>query len=309
MTLAVLCSGQGNQHAGMLDLLDADPESRQVLDEAGASLGFELRLAVAGSTDIFENVVAQPLICVSQLAAWYALRAALPAPTAFAGYSVGELASYACADAMDARQLALLARQRAQVMEDAAKTHPGGLIAVRGMRREDIDLLCEGHELWVAIVVDEAGFVLGGSQAAVDQFKDAVRGRDARVTCLKVGVPSHTPLLAQAVDRFRDLLEHSTLRAPMAPVLSGIDASLITQRADAIDTLARQIGQTIDWCRCLDTLYERGCRVFLELGPGSALARMVRARFTDVEARAVDDFCSLPAVVVWTMSRLVRKRG
>jgi [acyl-carrier-protein] S-malonyltransferase len=95
----------------------------------------------------------------------------------------------------------------------------------------------------------------------------------------------------------------------MAPVLSGIDASLITQRADAIDTLARQIAQTIDWCRGLDTLYEKGCRVFLELGPGSALARMVRARFTDVEARAVDDFRSLPAAGDWTISKLVRRRG
>lgn len=305
MMFAVLCSGQGNQHPGMLSLVQKEASASEALDAAAAELGFDLRDAVAGSADLFDNLLAQPLICVAQYAAWRAMREVLPSPSAFAGYSVGELASYACAGALSVCELAHLARARAQIMQAAAKK-PGGLVALRGMYRPQIDALCRGKELWVAIVIDEAGFVLGGSQRAIDRCIDEARSQGAQMTCLRVGIASHTPLLKDAVDRFRGVLERSSLSDPPIAVLSGIDASLISDRSAAIDALARQIAQTIDWARCLDALYERGARVFIELGPGNALARNAQARFEGVEARSLDDFRSLPAAVDWVENRVKR---
>jgi [acyl-carrier-protein] S-malonyltransferase len=46
---------------------------------------------------------------------------------------------------------------------------------------------------------------------------------------------------------------------------------------------------------------ERGCRVFLELGPGAALFRMVRNRLGPVEARSVDEFRNASAVAAWVL--------
>ncbi len=307
MTFAVLCSGQGNQHPGMLALLRNEASASEAFDAAATALGFDLRDVVAGPADLFDNLLAQPLICVAQCAAWHALREALPSPVAFAGYSVGELASYACAGALSADELAGLARRRAQLMQAAAKT-PGGLVALRGLYRPQVDALCRDNALWVAIVIDDAGFVLGGSQPAIDRCVDEAQSKGAQITCLRVGIASHTPLLAGAVDRFREVLERSSLSDPRIPVLSGTDASLISKRSAAIDALARQIAQTIDWARCLDALYERGCRAFLELGPGNALARNARARFESVEARSLDDFRSLSAAADWVKNRIAVKR-
>jgi [acyl-carrier-protein] S-malonyltransferase len=42
----------------------------------------------------------------------------------------------------------------------------------------------------------------------------------------------------------------------------------VTTRERAVAALSEQIARTIEWSRCIDALYERGCRVFLELGPG-----------------------------------------
>ena len=72
----------------------------------------------------------------------------------------------------------------------------------------------------------------------------------------------------------------------------------------AIATLSNQVAHTIEWARCMDALHERGCRVFLELGPGAALSRMLRERFADVDARSLDDFRSLAGCVRWLESRL-----
>lgn len=301
--LAVLCPGQGAQHAGMLDLLLVDPFASRVLNDACDALGTHPREWLADPSRLFGNDVAQPLICAAQLAAWEGLRRQVPEPLAFAGYSVGELASYGCAGAIDAPTLARLAQRRAAVMESAAAKRPGGMIALRGLTRADVEFLCAGRSLWPAIVIDETAFVLGGTDVALEEGMREASTRGWKVTCLDVGVASHTPLLAAAVAPFRRALEATALRTMRTPVVSGIDGALRTGHEHAADTLARQLAQTVDWSRCLDTLHERGCRVFLELLPGRALSRMVRERFPDAEARALDDFRSLAGAAKWVRSR------
>jgi len=298
MTLAVLCPGQGAQHPGMLDFALAHAEGRRTIDEAGAALGADLCDALH-SDRMFDNVVAQPLVCVAQLAQWRALRDALPAPRAFAGYSVGELACYGTADAVDAATLATLARDRALAMDAAADGRPGGLIALRGLSRRDVAALCEGLAAHIAIVIADDAHVVGGTADALVAVEQRAEARNARVTCLRVGVASHTPLLAAAVAPFHAALDASRLGSPRIPVIAGIDAAAVTTRPRAIATLAQQVAQTIEWGDCLDTLHELGCRVMLELGPGRALSRMARERFDDVEARAVEEFSSPGAAAQW----------
>ena len=303
MTLAVLCPGQGAQHPAMLDLALAHAEGRRVLEAAATALSEHPRLWLTDTDAMFANANAQPLICAAQLAQWAVLRRALPVPRAFAGYSVGELACYGLADAVDAGMLAQLARQRADAMDESAARQPGGLIALRGLARNAVVALCAGLEGHVAIAIADDAFVVGGTEAALAAFLARARSHGAQVTCLRVGIASHTPLLASAVAPFRATLERSPLRAPSVPIVAGIDAEPVTTRERAIATLAAQVAQTVEWAQCLDALYERGCRVYLELGPGHALSRMASARFDDVDARAVDDFSSVAAVTAWAVKQ------
>jgi [acyl-carrier-protein] S-malonyltransferase len=147
--------------------------------------------------------------------------------------------------------------------------------------------------------------VLGGAAPSLDTLADHAKARGAQITCLKVGVAAHTPLLQAAPDGFRIALEASSLRPPEVPVVAGIDGSWITGRAKAIATLSAQIATTIEWGRVLHVLHERGARVFLELGPGSALSRMARDQLPDVQARSVSEFRSIDGVVAWLRRALV----
>jgi len=301
MSLAVLCPGQGAQHRTMLNIADDDRAAAEVLGAAISALGADPRSWLGDSETLFQNAHAQPLICVSQLAWWAALRGELPHPVAFAGYSVGELAAYGVADALDAATLARLARDRARLMDAAAATEPGGVIAVRGISRAAAAGMCAGKKAFVAIVIDEDASVIGGTEPALAAVKDAAGRAGAQVTCLRVGIASHTPLLSTAATQFRALLEVAPLRAPVRPVVCGIDGSWVTTRERAVEALSEQIARTIEWSRCVDALYERGCRVFLELGPGTALSRMARNRLGPVEARSVDEFRNSGAVAAWVL--------
>ena len=299
MSLAILCSGQGAQHPAMLDMIADHPAANNVIKAGEAVLGFQLRDVLAQRDEMFRNAIAQPLICLAQLALWTALRQDSPKPAAFCGYSIGELAAYACAGAFDAAELARIAAARAALMDKVAAATHGGLLALQGLRRDEVDRLCAGHRAWVAIAIGEEEFVIGGEDAALKKLGTEFTEHGAKLTPLKVGLASHTPLLSDAVQPFRALLTASALTAPATPVVAGIDAAWVVRRETAIEKLALQLDHTIAWSGCLDMLYERGCRVFLELGPGRALARITQTRFADVDARSVDDFRSLDGVCSW----------
>jgi [acyl-carrier-protein] S-malonyltransferase len=299
MSLAILCSGQGAQHPAMLDMIANHPAAAAVIKEGDAELGWHLREVLAQRDDIFRNAIAQPLICLTQLALWTALRQDAPKPAAFCGYSVGELAAYACAGAFDVAELARIAAARAALMDQAAAATHGGLLALQGLRRDEVARLCSGHRAWIAIAIGAEEFVIGGEDSALKKLGKEFSECGAKQTRLKVGLAAHTPLLSDAVQPFRALLNASSMAAPATPVVAGIDATWVVSRETAIKKLAQQLDHTIEWAGCMDMLYERGCRVFLELGPGRALARMTQARYPDADARAVDDFRSLDGVSSW----------
>ena len=298
MTFAVLCPGQGAQHAHMLDVALARPRGAAVIDAIAATTGFDARAHLAAGSRMFDNAIAQPLLCAAQVATWTALRDDLPTPAAVAGYSVGELVSYGVAGAIEASGLIAIANARAALMDGAAAP-PGNLIAQRGLRRPTVEAMCRGRDAWIAIAIDDNASVIGGTSSAIDALQDDMERAGAQITCLRVGVASHTPLLAAAVDPFRKVLIDSNLRAPAIPVIAGVDGAPVTTRERAIETLAVQLARPIEWTQCLDALAERGCRVFLELGPGRALSKMAVDRLPDVEARSVEEFGDPGAIAGW----------
>ena len=167
MSLALLCPGQGAQHPGMLKIATHNGAAAEVLRAATTALGEDLCAWLADPALLFENARAQPLICVSQLAWWAALRKQVPTPIAFAGYCVGELAAYGVADGLNTAALASLARDRARLMDAAAGAEPGGVIALRGLSRAAAAQMCAGKRAFIAIVTDEDAYVVGGTQSAL----------------------------------------------------------------------------------------------------------------------------------------------
>lgn len=299
MTFAVLCPGQGAQHPEMLTRLMDSAAARAVFDAADVELGAGWRAAATDPARLFANRDAQPLICLAQLAAWRALSEGdLPRVVAFAGYSAGEVSAHACAGVFDAAGLARVAAGRARLM-DAAAPVGTGLLALRGIGRDQAIRLGEPSGVMLAIATGEDACVMGGPQEGLLKVAEQADAMGVQVTFLKVGLASHTPYLHDAVADLRELLGKSVVRAPQVPIIAGIDASRVTTTAQGIESLSRQVAQTIEWASCMDALHERGCRVFIELGPGSGLSRMLRERHPDVAARSLDEFQSVAGARAW----------
>lgn len=302
MSLGILCPGQGDQHPGMFDILAENRIAAEMLRPAGEIMGEALGSIAAHRLAV--NATAQPVLCAVQLATWAALRDRLPEPRVFAGYSVGELAAYGCVGALDSAETIRLAMRRAAVM-DAAGTPPGGLMAVRGLLRPDLERLCRPHGLEIAIVNDVDRLVIGGRIEALDAVEPELIALGAKVTRLRITIASHTSDMAPAVEPFRNALESSALRDSSIPILAGMDGTPVTTRRKAVDKLSAQLARTVDWAACMDGLAEMGCTMLLELGPCNGLSRMVRDRFPHIPVRSVSEFQSLEGVIDWIERMLV----
>jgi len=302
MGFAIVFAGQGMQHAAMLPWLADD----ELVDRMRAQLGIvDWRACLADAAWASRNVNAQVLLTAVNLAAWTQLSRALPPPAAVAGYSVGELASFAAAGVFDASMACSLAGTRARAMDRCAERSPGGLLAVSGLPRDHIERLCAQTRVAIAIDNGSHAVVLGGPHAALAAAEHAAQAAGAHVTRLKVDVPSHTPSMQAATDEFARSLCALPLRAPRIPLFSDA-ADRVTTAEQASRALASQVSSTVQWSTCMDHIHARQVGCVLEIGPGAALSRIWNERFPDVPARSVDEFRSGSAIVDWVVRKASR---
>jgi [acyl-carrier-protein] S-malonyltransferase len=304
---AILCSGQGEQHAGMFDLVGDCPAAEPVFGAAASVLGCDpRRLVREDGPALFQGKAAQILCCTQALATWLALEDTLSARAIIAGYSVGEIASWACAGALDvdASFFALVAR-RAAAME-AASPPNHGLAGITGLSRTILEPMARSRGGYIAIVNDEDSFVVGASASALEEIRAMAAARGARrAVRLRVTVPSHTPFLAAAVDVFRSALDDAAPRPPKPGyrLLSGIDGETVFDLKSGCDKLARQIATEVNWAACLASCQAAGAVRVLELGPGRALSRMAARLFPEGAVRASEDFRTVTGLRAWLARR------
>lgn len=299
MALCLLCPGQGSQSPEMFDRLLTDPLASDHAAHLGTLLPWDVYALARDPARCFANRYAQPLICLYATLVGEVLRDASIAPAMVAGYSVGELAAHGLAGALSAADLLAAAAARAALM-DACAPAASGMLAVRGLRRGEIDALSEAFGVAVAIRNGEDHVVLAGPADRLEALAARLGGRGGvHLVPLPISVPAHSHWLSPAVEDFARTLAQLKWLPAAAPVIAGIDGSIVRDAGSAIQTLSRQLATCIEWARVLDVAVEMGATVFFEIGPGNALSRMALERHPQIPARALGDFSGLSGALAW----------
>lgn len=301
-SLAILCPGQGTQHACMFDMARTDTRAILMLEQCSldARLGMPLADVLADPALLFANRMAQPLIVAASLAMWTALKDDMPEPALIAGYSVGELSAYAVAAALSDTDTVRLAALRADLMNDCLRDTPGqALAAVSGVFIPSARSLLHDHGFHIAIQTSENTAIVGGLLALLPNMEAAITAMGGRINLLPVAVASHTPYMRPAVAPFERALRQQLWNGPKIPIVAGISGNRIGDVGEAISTLSGQIAEPIRWMDCMDACAEAGITTALELGPGSSLSRMLQERHPRIECRSVADFRTLAGIRQW----------
>jgi [acyl-carrier-protein] S-malonyltransferase len=309
-SFAVLCSGQGGQAPDLFERFPFTEKGRgvkqQVLESGCLSpeIAEWLKNPGAHPTLIYQDHYAQPLLCLFQAMVWAELFDRLPTPLFVAGYSLGELSAYGCADVLAPKDTVDLAIARAHFMDAAAPV--GSLIAISGLAVEKAAEIAAQNEGYVAIINRNDQCLLGCLAEKAKALASAAATAQGRVVILNVTIASHTPLLDSAVEPFRKALQAHDCRPFKSPVLAGVNASKIESKADMVQWLPEQIHRTVRWDLISSRLAESNCQVVLELGSGAQLAHLALAGKTAREARSISEFRTVDGIVSWVEKTLDR---
>lgn len=271
MSSLLVFPGQGAQRAGMLQALPA-----QVLEEASDAVGEDV--SQLDSVQALANTRAVQL-CLLITGVAHA-RQLQHTPDYVAGLSIGAYPAAVIAGALEFADAVRLVSLRGELMQNA---YPQGfgMTAIIGPQLSTVEtLLAEIHSaqtpVYLANINADNQTVIAGSDEAMQRVAQRIKGNGVAKR-LAVSVPSHCMLLNEPAEALAQAFV--TLKTPRITYLSSTRARPIHNPEQLRDDLAFNMCRIVDWRGTVQSAYERGVRLQIELPPGAVLTGLSRRVF------------------------------
>jgi [acyl-carrier-protein] S-malonyltransferase len=240
-----------------------------------------------------DTVNAQPAILAVSIAALAALNdqaadaGVTLEPDYVAGHSLGEFTALVAAGILQFPDALRLVRERGRLMKQAGEDNPGGMAAILGLDDDAIAEVCQTASADGIVVPANRNCpgqtVISGEVGALTAAMELAKGRGARrVTRLDVSIASHSPLMATANAEFQKLLAAANLSLPEFPekpagmVIGNTSALPIYTTGGLNQELDLQMERPVDWTGSIQTMVDAGVTTFVEIGPGTVLAGLIK---------------------------------
>ncbi len=303
--IAFVFPGQGAQSVGMArDAYDRLPEAKALFEAADCALGFELtKLVFEGpAEELKQTANTQPALLTASLALLQAVQAKGIKPDYAAGHSLGEYSALAAAGVLSFEDAVSIVRARGQFMEAAVPGGQGAMAAVLGAERAALTELCA--EISAAgTVVEPANMncpgqiVVSGSAEGVEALSARVKEIGAkRAIALEVSGPFHSSLMKEAAEKLGAKLAEVTFNEAAVPVVANVSARPV-KGGDAVrESLIAQVYSPVLWEDSVQWLIGEGVDTFVEIGPGSVLAGLIKKIDKTVRVFSVNSLESADAL-------------
>jgi [acyl-carrier-protein] S-malonyltransferase len=299
--IAFVFPGQGSQKVGMgLDLYQNSPAAREVFEECDRALDFPFsQLCFQGPEEELQQTIhAQPAIVATSVAC---LRAAAELhsgfqPSLLAGHSLGEYTALVAAGVLEFSDGIRLVRERGRLMHQAGVQQPGGMAAIIGLDESSLTQLCQEAGVEIANINSPNQIVISGALEALNQAMQLARSQGARVVPLEVSGAFHSQLMKAAADELARIISELPFRAPEVPIVVNTTAQPATTAQEIKEELAQQLLHCVRWRHSVQYMIDHGVSTFIEIGPGSVLAGLIKRIDKGVQILNISDMSSMSAL-------------
>lgn len=301
--LALIFPGQGSHHVGMgAQLVRVSRAARDVFRRADEILESKLsKLCFEGPADELEYTAnQQPATFVTSIAWLEALRERWAdldrklEPHVIAGHSMGEFTAAVAADSLSFEAGLRLVQQRGQLMAEADDERPGGMASILGLSEAEVLEICErsatdGYVGLATVNCAGQNTISGAIKPLERAMEMAEKAGARRVIRLPISIASHTPLMSKASEAMDEELQNLTLEDPVAPMVGNINADVIETGDDLYTELRNQLLSGVYWQKVVQRMQGMDGDMFIEMGPGNVLTRIVRRIDYDLNSVSISD--------------------
>ncbi len=304
--IAFLFPGQGSQFVGMGETLyrKGPPSVREIYQEASDTLGYDIaKISFQGpEEELLQTKHTQPAIMVHSVAVARLLVEEGIRPDFAAGHSLGEFSALVIAGAFSFADALTVVKIRAESMQAAGESNPGGMSAIIGLEAEKVRQVCE--QASATGIVQPANYntptqtVISGEKKAVEMAGEECSVLGARkVVPLKVHGAFHSPLMKDAVEPLRHILRQVEVGQAGVPVVSNVTSRPAVRPEEIRELLVLQVVYPIRWVESMEELDRMGSTIYIECGPGQVLRGLLKRCVKGAQAVGASDLDGIQNVI------------
>jgi [acyl-carrier-protein] S-malonyltransferase len=282
--IGLMFPGQGTQKVGMGRVVErSSAAAAGVFDAADSVLERDVRrLCFAGPArelTLTQNAQVAIFTCNAAVAAMLADLG--HEPVVVLGHSVGELNALVAAGVLTLEDGLRLVAARGELMGRIST--PGAMSSVLGLGPERVGQLCAEvstpqHPVVPALINAPENVVVSGATQAVEALEPLALAAGAlKATRLTVSSAFHSPLMAEAVAQWTDVVSGLQFAQPKIPVVLNTTGARARTADDIRQALIDQLTGPVRWVEDVRVAAASGAQLLVESGDSKALAAMVRA--------------------------------
>ena len=291
--------GQGSQSVGMgADLYKNFELVKKIFKEADEKLNFHLsRIILDGpENELKLTKNTQPAIMTLSYSIYKLIVEEFGIDIKnikyFCGHSLGEYSALVSIGSLTFEDALYLLHERGKSMQEAVPEGRGAMLAVLGIKLEDIEKLI--NEIKVKGICEIANdnsdsqVILSGEKKAIDEISEILKKNKKKSIFLPVSAPFHCSLMQPAAKIMHDKIKQTNFKSPSISLVSNVTAEQVKDAEQIKDLLIKQIFSKVRWRESVLYMIKNGVSEFIEIGPGKVLSGLVKRISDKVSSKSIN---------------------
>ena len=302
---ALLFPGQGSQVVGMgSEIYKNFDLVKRIFKQANEKLEYEIsKLILEGPENELQMTKnTQPAILTVSYSYFRVLKDEFGFDFSsfkyFAGHSLGEYSALVCSGSLNFDDALYLLFERGKAMQEAVPLGEGSMIAVLGMKTNEIDefLKLVNKEKDICEIANdnaEGQVILSGKKESVNLVQKFLKEKKVKSIPLKVSAPFHCSLMKSASEKMKEKIRKINFSKPFLKIINNVTAEPEDNFENIKKLLINQIYSTVKWRESILYMSSVGVKNFIEIGPGKVLTGMIKRTIKDANCFSINTIADI----------------